>query len=44
VDRGQRTAQARPHEYTLEQFGLTRAAVHARFAPYLERYGLTRGD
>lgn len=32
------------HEYTLEQFGLTRAAVHARFAPYLERYGLRHGD
>ena len=28
------------HEYDLEQFGLTRAAVEARFAPYTTRFNL----
>ena len=32
------------HEYTLEQFGLTRAMVHERFAGYMQRYGLASGD
>ena len=32
------------HEYTLEQFGLTRPMVHERFAAYMERHGLQNGD
>jgi hypothetical protein len=28
------------HEYDLARFGLTREAVEARFAPYIERFGL----
>lgn len=32
------------HEYTLEQFGLTRDAVHARFSAYMARYGIAPGE
>jgi hypothetical protein len=28
------------HEYTLEQYGLTRDAVTARFAAYMDRFEL----
>jgi hypothetical protein len=30
------------HRYTAEQFGLDAPALHRRFAPYIERFGVAR--
>lgn len=29
------------HRYDADAFGLSKAAVHARFGPYIEAYGVT---